>query len=248
MNDLDCQLVAYVDGELDPIEAAAVERLIAQDPALRATVETFRETSAALRAACAENFYADGLAHLLLPRRPPMRDGRRRLGWAAAACLLAGVFGFGGGTYWASPSGSAHEALLSEIAEYHEVFSRETGHLVEIDAEHADDLYAWLGARLNRRVSAPDLSAAGLRFAGGRMLVIDGKPVADFLYTRADGRPVALCIAHADGKPIGMRIDARGDLRLASWDAGKHRFVVVGELDPTGARRIAELAAAQIGG
>jgi anti-sigma factor RsiW len=252
MSDFDSQLVAYVDGELDPIEAAAVERLLARDPELRTRVAEFRETGAILRTACAENFYADGLAHLLLPRRAPVGGGRRRLAWAAAG-LLAGVVGFGGGAYWAGRLGPAHdasrrEALLSEIAEYHEVYSRETRHLVEVDAEHADDLQTWLGARVNRLVSAPDLSAAGLRFAGGRMLVIDGKAVADFLYTRAEGRPVALCIARAGGAAAGMRVDARGDLRLASWDDGTHRFVVVGELDAASARRIAELAAAQIGG
>lgn len=38
------QLMAYADGELDPVQAQAVERLLQDDPEARAIVERFRQT------------------------------------------------------------------------------------------------------------------------------------------------------------------------------------------------------------
>lgn len=252
MDDLEQALIAYVDGELDPRDVLELEERLAQDPALRARVQEYRDGAALLRAACAENFYADGMAHLLLPRREAPIPSKRRVFrrpvvWAAAACLLAGVFGFGGGAYWAGSSATARDLLLSEVAEYHDIYARETKHLVELGADRADELFAWLSERLNRPVSAPDLSAAGLQFAGGRMLVVGGKPVAELMYTRANGRPIAFCITEGGGKAAAMRIDERGHLRLASWDDGRHTFVVVGEMDRASLQRVASYAAAQSG-
>lgn len=252
MEDLEQTLIAYVDGELDPAEVLELEDHLARDPSLRARVQDYRDGAALLRAACAENFYADGMAHLLLPRREapaPIRRAalRRPVVWAAAACLLAGVFGFGGGAYWSGTSASARDTLLTEVAEYHDVYARETKHLVELGTDRADELFAWLGERLNRPVSAPDLTAAGLHFAGGRMLVVGGKPVAELMYTRENGRPIAFCITPGDGKPSAMRVDERGHMRLVSWDDGRYTFVVVGEMDRASLQRVASYAAAQSG-
>jgi anti-sigma factor RsiW len=232
MEDLELTLMAYADGELTPTEVREVEALIAADPSLRAIVEQHRLTTELLRSACAEFFYETGSIRLPQPRRRlPLRQ---YAGWAIAA-TVAGILGFGGGTYWAGGLESAHDHLLSEIAEYHAVFSREDKHLVEIPASRTAELTDWLASRVGRPVSAPDLTGLGLTFAGGRMLVVDGKPVAELMYTRANGRPIALCIAEAGhgttnpGTPIA--IAHNGELRLASWQTGAHTFVIVGETD-----------------
>lgn len=251
MDDLEQTLIAYVDGELDPVEVMALEQRMAHDPALRARVQEYRDSAALLRAACAETYYTDGMAHLLLPRREtPSRvlGARRHVAWAMAASLVAAIFGFGGGTYWAGHAASPHEELLGEVAEYHDVYARETKHLVELGPDRADELFSWLSDRVGRNVNAPDLTAAGLRFAGGRMLVVGGKPVAELMYTRENGRPVAFCITQGEGKPTPMRIDERGHMRLASWNDGRHTFVVVGEMDRPALQRVASFAAAQSGG
>jgi anti-sigma factor RsiW len=244
--DLDIRLSAYVDGELDATQTAAVERLLATDSRARARVAEFRETTGLLRAACAEDFYRGGLAHLL-PATPARRAWRPRpAAMAIAASVLAAVLGFGGGAAWMGHAESPRDSLLSEVAEYHDVFSRETVHLVEFGPERAEQLFAWLGERLHRRVTAPDLRDEGLSFAGGRMLVVDGKPVAELMYTRASGRPVAFCITFADGATAPLRIDTRGHQRLASWQDGLHTFVLVGELDKDDTTRIAARIAEQI--
>ena len=90
MTATETMLLAYVDGELDAAGVREVEALIATDPQARRTVEMYRETAALLRAACGEAAYAAEPARLLPPALPRPWP-RRRLVWAAAACLALGV-------------------------------------------------------------------------------------------------------------------------------------------------------------
>jgi len=248
MKDLETVLSAYVDGELDAAAAAEVEALLATDVQAQRLVEMYRETGALLRAAMAEPFFAEG-SHDLLDR-PRLRVERTGwpIAWAIAACLLACVIGFGGGTVWGSWTGGPREAMIDEVAEYHAVYSRETVHLVEVPAAQTEHLRAWLGHRIERRLDIPDLAVAGLNFVGGRMLVIGGKPAANLIYTRDRGAPVALCVVQSEGPAEELRVERRGGLRVAIWQDGHYAYLIVGDLDPGMARGIAERAAEQIKG
>jgi anti-sigma factor RsiW len=244
MEDEDMLLTAYADGELDPVHAEEVECRLAVDSAARRTVEVHREMTALLCAACSENVYTGGTP--VLPLRSAMRRPApvwrgSRVAWAAVIAA-AWIGAFGGGAIWGGWTPDSRAAVLNEVAEYHQVYSRETNHLVEIPAANRAELARWLAQRVGRAIDAPDLTEAGLTFAGGRMLVIDAKPVAELMYTRADGLPVALCVTAAavQGANDVVRLDQRGELRLASWTNGGHVFVVVGEADAVAIRDLAE--------
>jgi anti-sigma factor RsiW len=251
-------LVAFADGELDPETTRRVERMVAEDVAARRKVEIYRETAMLLRAACHESLYAsddvatgEGLAAresvAVMRWRTVRRRAPRRHAWAAAASIAAAVIGFGGGALWTRQPTTEREDLVAEIANYHPIYARETRHLVEIPATSKDELVTWLGARLDRAPFAvPDLAAAGLSFAGGRLLAIDGRPVAQLMYTRANGRPIGVCLTRMDGPPAPLGIERRGALRLASWKDDSFAYVVVGELGDRAIRDIAARAAHQL--
>jgi anti-sigma factor RsiW len=170
--------------------------------------------------------------------RTVRRDSRPGLGWAIAASLAAIVV-FGGGAMWGGRAPSERADLVEEIAGYHQVYSRETAHLVEVPASQAEQLTAWLGERLDREIKVPDLADAGLHFAGGRMLVINDRPVAELMYTRAHGLPVAVCITQIEGKPWSMDVEQHGALRVATWAKDAYAYVVVGEIGDEQARDLA---------
>jgi anti-sigma factor RsiW len=246
MNDTDSLLLAYVDGELEIAAVQAAERLIAVDARARRKVEMFRETASVLRAACSESFYLDGKGVLPL-MAGPSRRAQRRYGWALAASIAAGVLtGMSGSAMWVGLPRSAHALLIDEIADYHPLYSRESKHLVEIPADHVDDLTTWLEMSGERHLTAPDLTAAGLQFAGGRMLVANGRPVAQLMYTRERGLPVGVCLTRVHGKPASVSIDTRGALRLASWEDDAYAYVIVGELDEAVARDLVGRVRAQL--
>ena len=240
----DTDLMAYADGELNAETVRAVEAAVGSDPEAYAKVEMFRQTRGMLKAACAEDFYTTGLEHLRALPSPSRSAARRVYAAAAAACLVAAVAGFGGGKL-AYGRESARDALLNEVAEYHEVYSHEGLHLVEVSAENSADLQDWLGQRLGRKMPIPDLSTLGMRFAGGRMLVVDGKPVGELMYVRPVGLPVAICVTRLDGAPQPLRVDAKQGMTLASWTDGRYAYVVVGDLEAKAAAGMVELAAAR---
>ncbi len=240
-------LSAYVDGELDAAAIAEVEQLLASDPLARRTVETYRETSALLRAAFAEPLFANGTNRLIQPQATP-RPTPRLLAWAMAASVLACIIGFGGGMLWNGHDGNPRTALLDEVTEYHHVLSRESTHLVEVPASQSDEIRRWLGHRIERRLDIPDLTQAGLAFAGARLQVVDGKPVATLYYTRERGTPVAICLTQFEGAADTLQIERRNGFRVASWFDGHFAYLVVGDLDAGMARALAELAAEQLRG
>jgi anti-sigma factor RsiW len=242
----DSVLVAYIDGELDPATARMVEALLASDPEARRRAAMFRETASLLRAACDEPIYMAQSAAALSPFRRKLRAGRRAL--AIAASLLAAVAGFGGGAVWGGRPPSARAELIDEVAGYHMFHSRELRHLVEVPADQEAELKAWMGRHLGRAIDAPDLRAAGLKFAGGRMFVVNDRPVGEFMYTRADGRPIGVCLTRMEGASAPPRVEQNGGERLASWIAGGYAYVVVGELDDPTAADLARRVAVQVDG
>jgi anti-sigma factor RsiW len=241
MTDTESLLMAYVDGELDAAAAAEVERLLASDPAARRSVDVYRGTAALLRAACAEGVYANGSAPSALPHRARLPR------WAAlalAASVAALLIGYAAGYLTPRPD----DSFVDDVAEYHSFYAHETTHLVEVPADHPEEIASWLGGHLHLRLAAPDLSAEGLRFAGGRLLTSDGDPVADLLYTRAQRLPVALCIKRgADGGRSGVHLAMRDGQLVATWSSGGYSFAVVGEMTAAEARALASRAARQLG-
>jgi len=166
-------------------------------------------------------------------------------GWPIVASIAAMVV-FGGGAMWGARAPSERADLVDEIAGYHQVYSRETAHLVEVPASQAEQLTAWLGERLDREIKVPDLADAGLHFAGGRMLVINDRPVAELMYTRARGLPIAVCVTQIEGKPWSMDVEQHDALRVASWAKDAYAYVVVGEIGDEQARDLAWRVKAQI--
>jgi anti-sigma factor RsiW len=244
----DCLLVAYADDELDPDTSQRVETLLEGAAEMRRKVEIFRETAALLRAACASDAAPTEAAGEVVPPMRPRRTAElpraRRFAWAIAASLVAGIAGFGGGTLCSGTLHSERAELIDEIADYHPIYSRESKHMVEVPAEASAELAAWAGRLLDRRVALPEL--AGLTFAGGRMLVVNGRPVAQLMYTREHGLPVALCLTRLAGEAAPIHVEKRGTLRLAQWQDGAYAYVVVGELDDGTARTLAESASRQL--
>jgi anti-sigma factor RsiW len=234
-------LIAYVDGELDAAGAAAVEQALAEDHELRETAARLRQSTVLLRAALDERRFGEmserneqTLAVLHGTRRPVRR-------WLApiAACLVGLAIGIGGmlAAERVRQARSPLMTVVAEVLDYHRVFSREDEHLVEIPAARQAEFTAWLGERLGRVIHVPDLTANGLTFAGGRMLVVEGEPTAQIVYVRENGPPIAVCIMPwAQAHPLW--VFERGDSRVLVWARENFLYTIVGEASEAELREI----------
>lgn len=227
-------LAAFVDGELSAVRAQEVAAAVAQDAAAQETVEALRHSVVLLRAVFGQPAYQNVPPSVMRSFAAPVERGRLRFPASIAAAVLvaAGLLsgGYGIGRYGPKPPADFGERLLDEVADYHVVYARENEHQVEVPADRQAHVEEWFGAVLHRKLRIPDLSRRGLTFTGGRLLVVDGTPVAQLLY-RWPGRqhePFGLCISFGPSKERDLTSDAREGLQQVLWQRHGYTYVVVG--------------------
>lgn len=262
---LDLQISAFLDGALAADEAQALELRSRNESAIAARIDGMRRANTLAR----DYFEAElnepvplALARAIegsannRQRVPVIEDSNdaarnRRSGFlfairsiaASLALVVAGATGGYIAASWPQPTILAQSDWLNDIADYHRVYAAEERHLVEVAASEQPHLEKWLTNVVGVPVKAPDLTAQGLTFEGGRLLVAAAKPVAQLMYRHADGSVVALCIIKADGVVAGFAETSIGTSRLVSWQKNGASYVVVGDLADTSLTGIAKAAA-----
>lgn len=171
-------------------------------------------------------------------------------GWAIAAAVAGALLiGGAGGLYFGSATPSqpaAVAAWIEDIADYHAVYAQQVRHLVEVPAAEADHIETWLTGTLGATVTIPDLAPQGLTFEGARLLVAAGRPVAQLLYTDADGAVVALCQIQSDSPQPDIREDRVNAFSLVSWGGSEANFVIVTDEGRSDLDAIVRSAAEQV--
>jgi len=265
MTDLSIKLSAYLDGELEAADIEMIEALLETDPAVQAELdalvaadaEALQQFDALLSEpvplALAQKIRSSPVG--IVAELPAGRPASRPVWGALAAGLALFVFGGMGGFYLKdqiSPSGTvvASAGWLSDIADYHAVYAGQQRHLVEVPAAESAHLVKWLGASVGVDFKIPDLTDFDLTFEGGRLLVANGKPVAQLMYRQPDGTVIALCLqsSMSGGKlsaPNFKQQTIRG-FDFVSWKTDGASYVVIGPGGKSGLADIAAMAAREV--
>lgn len=257
MSDYSKDLSAFLDGELSPERTREIEAALAAEPALQAELEALMDADGAAQdvfAQMLEEPIPEALTATIQDAPPPGTAnlvhppaGRR---WLVAASLamalgLGGAGGYLTGRSQGTELASARD-WLSDIADYHRVYAAQSRHLVEVPATEAAHIQTWLSASVGTEVTIPDLTAQALTFQGARLLVAAGKPVAQLMYTTADGRVVALCLIQSASPRDGFATRSIGAFDMVTWGVGTANAVVVGDAGHGDLKAIAQSAAIQI--
>lgn len=263
----DVMLMAYVDGELDAATSRQIERTLEADPALAGRARLFRESASLLRGAYAhtlheavpERLTAAAAGAAAPPARnvvalAPRRTTRRIIGWAIAASVAAFVVG-GSSTYWyiagerdatASLQVATAERWLDHVASFYDVydgaFRKEDRMLVDFKADDIPELTNWFSARLNRKLAVPDLSSMSFHPQGGRLLIINGRPAAQFLYKSENGELIGFVIASNDGGYQPARTERRHNVNIVHWRNAGYAYALVGTIETTRLQKLADKA------
>jgi len=190
----DDDLHAYVDGVLDPARRPAVERHCAEHPEAAARVAAWTSVGAALRDATAWKAREPVPARLDIARLLAARRAHR---WqptrAAAAILIALAVGAGSGWMARGPSMPTGVASVAmEAASVHRLFAAEGGHAAPYDTAARAELTSFLSRALGHPAAPPDLSKAGFRLLGGRLVATDQGPACMYLYAGPQGLRITL--------------------------------------------------------
>jgi anti-sigma factor RsiW len=248
MTDLSEKLSAYLDGELDAASAEAIEARLATDPAAQAELDALMDADAQAQEefeallnepvpfALAQQIKSTPLAEQSAPRVRPI------WGMLAASLVVFALGGIGGYSLKGQITPTQAAGWLADIADYHAVYAGQGRHLVEVGADEVDHIETWLGNTIGASFTTPDLSSFGLTFEGGRLLVANGKPVAQLMYRNADGIVVALCLQRTNGPATGssaFKEQTINGFDFVSWSAGDADYVVIG---PNGHPDLGEIA------
>lgn len=252
-------LSAYLDGELDPSEAAAVEERLARDPEAQAELDALiaadayaqdqfaAELNAPVPFALAQQIKSADLSDPVAATPAPAPRPIWGLMAASVACLAIG--GFGGYALKGDSAPVQTAGWLAAIADYHAVYAGQTRHLVEVGADESDHIETWLGNTVGANFTIPDLTAQGLTFEGGRLVVANGKPVAQLMYRDADGTVIALCLQQSNKDPNAPTTFNQQTIKgfdFVSWSANGADYVVIGPEGQPDLNDIATTAAVDI--
>jgi len=180
--------------------------------------------------------------------RPAPRR-RWRLGLPVAASLVGLLVG-GGATYLGVgklPAGGvgggagqpaleaavANNLWLDNAAGYFKLFvSAGDNALVDVPATgDTREALQKISQSLPQQVRLPDLKPWGLNFRGARLIVVDGRPAAQLVYTtdnKAIG-PLALIIGSSKNPDIPPTFDRRQDVNLIYWRHQGRAYALVGQ-------------------
>lgn len=245
-------LNGYVDHVLSAERHAEVVAYLAAHPETASRIEAFGVERELLRAALApvaeEPLPPElDLERLIAERRRPAAP--RRWAMAAAAVGLLAIGAAGGWTvrgFGPTPS-EGLQALGREASASYAVFAPDRARPVEIRAEDRAQLAAWTSRRLGRPVAIPDLTEAGYRFMGGRVVATEHGPAALFMYDDDKGRRLVMLArpmkADADAP---MTPHARDGVNGFSWSDDGLGYSLVGEATPATLHPLADEARRQI--
>ncbi len=261
---LRARLSAYLDGELSSADAEAVEILVEKDPEIAAELEALQAADAAIFSAFDDLLKEPVPIHLAqviqsTPSEPSIPSAANTpsapRGWgfgtiaASLALLIVGgsIGGYAGYTFAPAEVQVAQRGWLADVADYHRFYAKETRHLAEVPPTEVAHIENWMGDRTGVPFTTPDLTDQGLEFAGGRLLVAAGKPVAQLLYTSDDGTVFALCfLASEQGPSDGFADRSFDDVDMVAWRTENAAYVVAGPEGSPKLRGLAEVAATRI--
>jgi anti-sigma factor RsiW len=219
---------AYVDGELDPANAIAVERRMAAEPKLaaeRARVEALRR---ALRERLPPQAAPPGLEARIRSAVGLTRARARPTWLALAASLMLAIFASSGGTWYAlqpSAGGDIREAVIA-------------GHLRALMAPQPTDVASsdrhtvkpWFSGRIPQSPRVVDLAQDGFPLVGGRIDVVDRTAVPSLVYRRR--QHVISLTAIPNGSGADQRPQSVRGFNLIGWEAEGTTYWAVSDLNP----------------
>jgi anti-sigma factor RsiW len=187
------------------------------------------------------------LARMIEARRP--RAWGRPWQAAAAAVLLLAIGGTGGWVWrgMAEPPQSGIAALAREGAENYTVYAADHTRAVELGAADRPQLVRWLSDRLRRPIAVPDLTQAGYRFMGGRLVATAHGPAGLLMYDDDRGTRLAMLM-----RPMEIEGDTpmsehrSGDVSGLAWADQGLGYTLVGDRPADALHALADEARRQI--
>ena len=216
---------AYLDGELDPANARALERRMAADPALSAE----HAQAQALRRALRERLPPKPLPpHLRsrVERAVGMTPARARPSWQALAASVAVALMVASGSTWLAVRPAPGERTAEAVVDGH-VRALMAPQPIDVASSDRHTVKPWFNGRIAQAPRVVDLARDGFALVGGRIDVVGSTPVATLVYRKRQ-HLISLSALPVDGR-AGARRTING-YNLVGWNESGMTYWAVSDL------------------
>ena len=240
------ELHSFVDGQLSDEKRSRIAIALENDPTEAALVETWRKQNEGIRQLFGGYTFEKPSDARLIRSKTTQHDWRYRGAIAAsilAALVIGSVGGFMGSRIFDQPNQTTNVETLPEQAQAaYLIYASEVRHPVEVFSEEEAHLATWLGKRLAiPDLKVPDLNAFGFQLVGGRLLPVDNKPGAFFLYEDAAGKRLSVIVGrNPENRDTSFRFASSDGVETFYWIDGELGYAVSGEISRDKLRQIAE--------
>jgi len=225
-------LHAYVDLQLDPADCQRLETWLASHPEVAAQVRDWQKDARLLRSVLGSAPLPDNPA--LDPTALRLRRRHRAQQSLARAAVLVLAIGLGGVGGW-----QAHEARhpgvapMTDALQAYRLFAQSDVMPADLKVSDSSTLQPWLDRTFNNASRLPDLSRAGFKAVGARMLSTDQGPAAIVLYQDDQGAKVTFYIRPPgpDNSLLPRGSRREGDLQADYWSGPGYNYAMVAPVE-----------------
>ena len=236
--ELELQLDAYVDGELEPGDARELETHLKQC----GDCARLHEARVALSAAIRQQVPALRAPDVLRSRvRATLRGAAGTRGAARWLALAASLTVVAVGSWRLALSRAGEDALAGQVLASH-VRSLMPGHLTDVVSSDQHTVKPWFNGKLDFSPPVYDFAGRGFPLIGGRLDYVGGRPVAALVYGRRQHLINVLLWPATRGSVGGPpSVATRQGYHLLQWTTPDYAYWVVSDLGLTELRDFAQL-------
>lgn len=233
---LDIDLMAYVDGTLDPDRRAEVEARLARDADAREAVAQLRHFDNMIHAAArAADSQPANLRIAALERQLAARLQRRRwrsaltAPWARQAAASVAIFAAGWAAHGAYEAGTAYPSFVQPTLTGHQSHVLAAHERGAFGGDEMAEALAWLSEQMQRKIDSPKLERLGYRVESARLMMVDDAPVAVFYYRNPEEERVTVSMTpRQPSQPsYALRVAKVNDDSMAYWTHDQLHYVVL---------------------
>jgi anti-sigma factor RsiW len=235
---------AYLDGELDPTNALAVENRMATDPALAAECERIQALQQLIRDRLPREAAPPGLRlrveNAVGMRRPISRLAHTQFSWrslAASIAITAVVAGSSASMVRAPPqSDNVRDGVLDG-----HIRSLMASKPIDVASSDRHTVKPWFNGRIPQAPRVVDLAKQDFPLVGGRIDVVGEVPVPTLVYGHAK-HIISLTAVPASGRPNSApMLSAISGYNMYRWVDDGVAYWAVSDVAPADLDKFAEL-------
>ena len=158
--------------------------------------------------------------------------------------MIGAAGGFAGARLFAEaePQLASVQTLPQQSQAAYLIYASEVRHPVEVFSNEEAHLATWLGKRLDiPDLRVPDLRSLGFQLVGGRLLPVDGKAGAFFMYEDEAGKRLSVIVGrNPDNRDTSFRFASSDGVETFYWIDNDLGYAVSGEISRERLRQVAE--------